>query len=226
MKALMTGLVLVAGMGLAWADSIELENGDVVSGKITSVDGEKVTLQSDALGELKVERNKVAAIYFGDRKPVVKQPAEALAEVVPQEDAAPSQKHLKSHQTPLYKMPRQPGQNQLDGILGQLQGKGVTPDTMGQLQQQFPLLADPKVSKMFQDKVTGLMTGTLDIQDIRKDAIDALDKIEELEEELGPEGAAALGHYKGILQSFVNRSAPVKGIEPPAESKDSDKEQG
>jgi len=207
--ALACGLAVstfTGGVGLA--DTVRLENGDTLSGHVSELTEKQLKLKSEVLGDVTLERSKVAEIYLGDNKP-----QEAVATAVPAPPKSESQTQAKP--TAPFSVPgleTTPQQQNLNDILGQLQNDGVSADTMGELTQQFPLLADPNVSKMFRDRVGGLMSGRLDIQDIRKDAVDALDMIEELEEELGPTGAQALQGYKGILQNFVNRSAPVKPI--------------
>ncbi|QDT35944.1 hypothetical protein [Stratiformator vulcanicus] len=210
---------LTATIGLA--DTIRLENGDTLSGHVKSLDDQNLVLASDVLGDVTLKRTKVAEIYLGDNRP--QEPVATVVPAPPKQDATANKAGGVAGALGLGQGTL-PAQQNLNDILGQLQSGGVSADTMEGLQQQFPLLADPKVSSMFRDRVGGLMSGRLDVQDIRKDAVQALDMIEELEADLGPQAAQALQGYKGILQNFVQRSAPVEPIKPEDESKNDETE--
>src|SRR4051812_30071076 len=58
--------VLAAGLH---ADTIQLVNGDSVSGKVVSLDDKQLKLHSDILGQVAIERNKIASIHLGDVAP-------------------------------------------------------------------------------------------------------------------------------------------------------------
>ena len=59
------------------------------------------------------------------------------------------------------------------------------------------------------DRVGGLMSGRISIDDIRDDAIDARDQIRDLEKDLGPQASRALEGYLSILDGFIQETAPT-----------------
>ncbi len=145
------------------ADTIELTNGDVLNGQVISLDGQQLVLKSELLGELKLARDKVSAIHLGD-KPILTRNAAAAAQ-------APAKPALDPEvQKVLNAVPSS------DDVLKQLQvGGGINPQMIGELQTKFPLLNTPEAGQYFNDTLGGLMTGKLNIQDVRKDAITARD---------------------------------------------------
>jgi hypothetical protein len=62
------------------------------------------------------------------------------------------------------------------------------------------------------------MTGKLNIQDVRKDAITARDGLLDLQKDLGPEGAALNG-YLSILNKFIRETEPPPATKPPSQDK-------
>ncbi|PHR95067.1 MAG: hypothetical protein COA78_30925 [Blastopirellula sp.] len=63
-------LLLVAFISLSLqADTLELLNGDRISGEVVGLDSKEIQLKSESFGVLKIPRSKVAAIYLGNRLP-------------------------------------------------------------------------------------------------------------------------------------------------------------
>lgn len=100
------------------------------------------------------------------------------------------------------------------GAVEQLRREGVDAKTMGQLHAMLPGFGSPEVQKHFHDRVTGLMSGSLSINDIRNEAIDVRDQLRELMDELGS-GGEALGGYYGILDGFIQKTDPNKPLSVP-----------
>jgi hypothetical protein len=173
------------------ADTIQLVNGDTLSGKVVSLNEKEVKLQSELLGDLSIQRAKVASIYFGDARP------KAAAAVNPALPAigAPQAAPAKNGTSP-------------DDLIKQLQGSGLNTNTLSELEDRLPLLAVPAVKSYFNKTVGGLMDGSLGIQDVRKQAIDVRDEILELKKDLGPD-AAALDGYLGVLEHFIRQTEPA-----------------
>ena len=206
-------LVAVAGFGVLFTgplrgDTIELTNGDVLNGKVLSLDAKQLVLQSELLGELKLDREKVSAIHLGD-KPVITRQAVPAVGPAPGEAKPPIDPAV---QNVLNSVPS------TDDVLKQLQGGGVNQQMIGALQTKFPLLNTPEASGYFNDTLGGLMTGRLNIQDVRKDAVKARDELKSLQDELGPEGAALNG-YMSILNKFIRETEPPAGEKKPAAEK-------
>ena len=62
-------LVITATCAIAKGDSIELANGDVMKGKVISLDDKQLKFESDVIGILNIPREKIASIHFGDTAP-------------------------------------------------------------------------------------------------------------------------------------------------------------
>jgi hypothetical protein len=92
--------------------------------------------------------------------------------------------------------------------------------------------AGPEANQMFKEMMSGLMSGKLDVGDVRLKAQDALKQLKELQKELGDDDAASLlGSYGAILESFLKETPPpskpaLKTVTPvaPADEKKSDSE--
>jgi hypothetical protein len=183
---LLTLAGLLCAVTCAAGDTVQLTNGDFVSGKVVSLDEKNLKLHSEILGTMTIPRDKVASISLGDRAPAT---AKQTPAVTPRPGQAPA----------------------VDDVLKQLQQAGAGglggKDT-AELQKLVPLLATPQASAMFNEKVQGLMSGKLSIQDIRKDAIKARDQVKDLTKGLGPDADAALAPYLGILDQFIRETDP------------------
>jgi hypothetical protein len=177
-------------------DTVQLVNGDNVSGKVLSLDAKQLKLKSDVFGELSIERSKIASIHLGDAAPAKPAPAPAaqVQVTVPQPN--------------------------LD-VINQLRSQGLDPSTLGDIKKAFPLLTQPGAGKYFDNAVSGLMSGKLDVGDIRKDAMKVVDEVKKLEKELGPQATQALRPYMSILENFIAETEPKKPAppQPPAPPK-------
>ena len=194
----LTSLTVVAA--LCWecgaqADTLELVNGDLVSGSVVSLNDKELVLQSDLLGEIKIPRDKVATISLGNRKPNVA----ARAAANPAPAMAPGSAPRKP----------QPAANwSFDDIIKQLQAGGA--DLGKMIEDEFPLVQTPEVQDYIQKTLGGLIKGDLSLEDLRKQAIDVRNQVRELEQELGPEAVEALKPYTGILDKFIREAEPRK----------------
>lgn len=211
-------LVSPAISSSAFADVVQLTNGDAVSGTVVSMDAQNVVLKSEVLGELKIARAKVASIQLGDVKPparpavpqpMTNAPAVQPPAVQPQRAAArPGSPEDLIQQLTGRKVPVAGGPSPEDLVKQMQQGGGVSPQMLGGLQQSFPLLAAPEAQQYFNGTLSGLMTGKKNIQDVRKDAVQARNMILELKQELGQPGDALNG-YLGILNNFIDETKPA-----------------
>jgi hypothetical protein len=85
--------------------------------------------------------------------------------------------------------------------------------------------ATPEANQMFNEMVQGLMSGQMDMADIRNKAQTTLQELRSLQKELGnDETAELLNSYGAILESFIKQApvrpntAPVKPIAPPTDT--------
>lgn len=181
---------LLFGSQTARGDSLHLTNGEVLKGKVLTVDESKVTLESESLGKVTIERKKVATITFGDAKPPV--PA-TDPKVAPPMNTTSSSKPLS-----------------VEDAFKQLKSGGANPKDVSELQKLFPELSSPEASKYFNDTIAGVMSGKKGIDDIRKDAIKARDDLLELTKDLGPDVEAATRPYLNVLEKFIRETEPKK----------------
>lgn len=180
-------LLLVAAASSLRADTIQLSNGDTLNGRVVSLDAKTLRLRSEIHGELSVPRSKVAAIYFGSVKPPVAKPPLAAAAAQPAAVGTVQQ------------------------ALGALQGQGaLNAQQMNDLQKLMPLLDTPEGQKLLTEKLNGLLTGTLSVEDIRRDAVTARRQITDLQKELGPAADPSLNSYLHLIDQFLQQTGPAK----------------
>jgi hypothetical protein len=183
---------LVAALPVV-ADSVHLANGDVLKGKVLSLDDKQLSLESESLGKLTIPRGKIVTITLGDAKPAAPVIDPKTAPVAPKL-----------------------GNSVEEAVQQLIKGGGVNPKDMSELQKLFPELAAPGASKYFNETVQGLLVGKTSIQDIRKDAIHARDELKKLTKDLGPDVAAAVAPYLGVLEKFIRETEPTDPKAKPA----------
>jgi hypothetical protein len=98
------------------------------------------------------------------------------------------------------------------GIVRQLRAQGLSAENIAELQKAMPMLKEPGAKRYFDDTVKGLIEGDLNVQDIRKQAINARDEYRKAVKGLGPDAEKALdqafGGYMQILDRFIRESDP------------------
>jgi len=199
-----------------FGDTVELTNGDLLSGKVSGVNADQVLLTSDVLGDVKLPRAKVAAIHFGDRKPT--------SAAIGSAGASPSQAGVAPARVPASAATKSATEPpSVDDVLNQLKAGAAGGDLSKMLTKEFPLLQNPEVKAYFEKTVGGLMSGELNVGDIRKQALDVRQQVKDLEKDLGPEGMAALKPYLSVLDKFIKDTDHLGGAAPaPAKSADQD----
>lgn len=171
--------------GTTLGEAVELRNGDIIHGKVISLDANVLKLQSESFGEVQIQRDKVATIHL-HRRISKSTNAPAAPTTAPKSTSSPTD------------------------LLQQLQsGKGLNATDWDPIQKQLPLVVTPEVKEFVGDRLGGLMSGRLNILDIRKEAIDAVNQIKDIQKDLGPE-ARALSGYLSILESFIRKTDPTK----------------
>jgi hypothetical protein len=227
-----TAILLIGGQRITRADSIELINGDLLHGKVVSLDDLELRLISDIHGAVIIARDKVAAIGFGERK-LVRPAAVAAADGTPDAQGVVRRSVTVGDQSqvtatvPIAPLPAQ-------DVVRQLRAQGLTAENITELQKALPMLKEPAARRFFDDKVKGLTEGTLNVQDIRKEAMKAREEYRKTAKSLGPDGEKALnqalGGYLDILDRFIRDSAPKptdgQPSPPPGESEKKLKPEG
>ena len=176
-----------------YADQLEMKNGDRYAGKILAVTSNSVILQSDMLGKVTLPRSNVSSLSFG---------------------VATGTNTFRAASNTLAAAQRPPIASPTNtDLAAQLHNLGANTNFIQQVRSQMLTGADPAASQKYDELVGGLLSGKLDVNDIRKEAQSSIDKIHELKRELGPDAGSSLDSYLEILQNFVNETAPAS---PPA----------
>lgn len=166
-----------------------MKNGEHYAGKILAVTSNSVVLQSDMLGKVTVPRANVSSLSFGATAGTntFRSGSNSLAAAQPPRIASSTNKTLAA----------------------QFQNLGANTNFIQQVRSQMLTGADPAASQKYDELVDGLLSGKLDVNDIRKEAQSSIQKINELKRELGPEASSSLDSYLEILQNFVNETTPA-----------------
>ena len=186
------------------ADVVEMQNGDRYSGKVLSVSADIVVLNSEMLGKINVPRKKVTSLTFGTN---------AVALTVAENPA------LARTNLPSATAPAALANTNVD-LSAALRHLGANTNFIGQIRQQM-LAGSPEATAKFDNLVNGLLTGQLNVDDVRRQAQSAAAQLRSLKAELGPEAGDSLDAYLQVLDSFVQDTAnqPVNSTalpKPPA----------
>jgi hypothetical protein len=201
------GLALAAGLGIvaqpARADLLELTNGDHYRGIVISMTLSNLEFQSEIQGRVKLPRDKVAKITF--REPVVAKTTAVSAPVT----AAPL----------ILSGPGAAPAPTGDAVVNQMRQQGIDPKIVSQVQEQIFGKASPEAAQKFNETMTGLMSGQISVQDIRKQAQTAIGQIKSARKDLGDDAGDMLDGYLSILEKFVQETDTPGGnsaVAPPA----------
>ena len=178
------GLLLFALSPLR-ADQIEMRNGDKYNAKVVSMNSETVVIQSDVLGTLKLPRSQVANVVVGA-------PANSAA-------APATQSNLQTVVPP--------AANQTNDVSSSIRQLATETNLVQQVQNQYLGGADPAAKAKFNELLTGLSTGTLNMNDLRAQAKTAADQLRALKKEAGGSADEALDSYLAILDSFLKETS-------------------
>lgn len=191
-------LLLIAAPGLR-ADELEMQNGDRYSGKVVSVSPDTVILNSEVLGKITVPRKQVVSLSFGTNA-VVPKVADTLTQPV-------------STNLPPLTAPSTPGNTNMD-LSAALRQLGANTNFVGQIRQQM-LAGSPEAARKYDEMVNGLLSGQLNVGDVRRQAQAAAAQLRELKQQLGPEADDSLDGYLQMLDSFIKETADEPAGTPP-----------
>ena len=176
----------------ARADVVEMQNGDHYSGKILSVSADSVVLESEVLGKIVVPRKKVASLTLGT----------AAAAAKAATNAAP---FAISTNLPAA-LPVAVLANTNTDLSAAFRNLGANTNFINQIRQQ--LLGDnPAASSNYDELVSGLMSGKLNMDDLRRQAKSSADQLRQLKQELGPDAGDAIDAYLSVLDNFLKETA-------------------
>lgn len=181
----LVGLAISSSLAAAPSDLIELSNGDRYAGTVLSVNLTNVSVHSEIQGIINLPRAKVARITFGNTTafPVAANPPGPQAAAATPQDLAQ-----------------------------QLGPKGADTNFVLRLQKEMLSQAGPEAARKYSELMRGLMSGSINVNDLKKQAQQTIQEAEALKQDLGPEVSELLDGYLSILQKFVEEpaEAPAK----------------
>jgi hypothetical protein len=207
--------VAVAAVLPLRADVIELTNGDHYRGKVLGMDSNYVIFNSEIQGKVHLPRSKVAQITFVEVPPRVARSNSAAATAPVAAPGANAPMILSSPTAPTAGAPVVAAPSAAhatgataDDVIAQMRKEGVQPQLINQVQEQIFGKASPEASQKFEELMSGLMSGQISVQDLRKQAQSAIQQARDAKKDLGGDAGEMLDGYIGILEKFVNETAP------------------
>jgi hypothetical protein len=183
-------IFLTAGFWLR-ADELQMQNGDRYFGKVLSVSSDAAVLESDVLGKITVSRKNVTSIAFGTNA------------IAPVTAASATQISASTN------LPAAPSLNKLaetnanfSAALGNLD---ADTNVIQKIREQL-LASSPEATAKYNKMVNGLLSGSLNIDDLRREAQSDADQLRALKRDLGPDAGDSLDGYLEVLDDFLNES--------------------
>jgi hypothetical protein len=188
-----SGIVFIfVAAPLLRADQVEMQNGDRYFGKVLSVSADTVVLESEVLGKIHVPRKKVASLAFGTNAAAPKAATNVAQVSLPTNlPSAASLAALASTNADLSAALRNPGANT---------------NFVRQIREQM-LAGSPEAASKYDELVDGLMTGKLNLNDLRREAKSSADQLRALKRDLGPEAGDSVNVYLDVLDNFLKETA-------------------
>jgi hypothetical protein len=160
-----------------------MQNGDRYFGKVLSVSADTVFLESEVLGKINVPRKNVASLVFGTN---------AVATV-----SVPTN-------LPAAAAPAGAADTNLD-LSAALRNPGAGTNVIRQIRDQM-LAGSPEAAGKYDEMVNGLLSGSLNMDDLRREAQSDADQIRQLKHDLGPDAGDSLDGYLDVLDDFLKES--------------------
>jgi hypothetical protein len=174
----------------AVGDEVAMQNGDRYVGKVLSLSSNTLVMQNEVLGTVRLPREKVAAITLGSAPPASAAPLPSPAPSMPVAPVASRPAAAPNASPPL----------------GQL---SEHTNLIRQVQKQFLSGAGPEANQKFDELLSGLMSGKLNVDDLRGQAQAAADQLRALKRDSGEDPGFAADTYLTILDHFLKETAPA-----------------
>ena len=178
------------------ADEVEMQNGDRYFGKVLSVSADSMTLDSEVLGKINLPRKNVASLAFGTNAP------------------APKMKSNVAHVSAPTNRPTAVSMAAAAGTNADLSAaiRSLVADTnfAGKIRDQM-LAGSPEATAKYDAMVSGLLSGSMSMDDLRREAQSDADQLRALKRDLGPDAGASLDGYLDVLDDFLKESDPAAG---------------
>lgn len=165
------------------ADQVDMQNGDRYFGTVLSMSADTVVLKSDVLGVINVPRKLVTNLAIGANAATptgssVKRPA-AAAPVLADTNAV---------------------------LSAGFRNLGANTNFIGQVREQL-LAGNSVAASNYDATVSGLLSGSLDLDDLRRQARMAADQLRELKRSGGgADTGIPVDAYLEVLDNFLNES--------------------
>lgn len=177
---------------LVRADEVEMLNGDRYFGKVLSVSADSVSLESEVLGRINVPRKAVAHVTIGARGFASKA------------STAPAQRP-ESTNSPGSAATTTPVTGNAD-LSTAFRNLGANTNFIPQVRERM-LLGNPEAEAKYDEWVNGLLTGKLDMNDLRREAESSADQLRAIKQDLGPDAGDSLDAYLEVLDRFLKETA-------------------
>jgi hypothetical protein len=195
-------LMVVAATRLR-ADLVEMQNGDRYFGRVLSVSADTVVLKSEVLGIINVPRKKVACLAFGTNAAAPK------AATVAAQVSVPTNPPTAGSLVGL-------ANTNLD-LSTAFRNLGANTNFIGQIREQL-LAGNPEAASNYDALVGGLMSGKLNMDDLRREAQSSADQLRELKRDLGPDAGDSIDAYLKVLDNFLDETDAAPASATPAAS--------
>ncbi len=173
------------------ADVVEMQNGDRYFGKVLSMSADTVVLESEVLGKINVPRKNVASLAFGTNAVATK----AVASVAPVSIATnlPSVSSLADLT------------DTNADLSAAFRNLGANTNFVGQIRDQM-LAGSPEATSKYDEMVKNLLNGSLNMDDLLREAKSDADQLRALKRDLGPDAGDSLDGYLDVLDDFLKES--------------------
>ena len=159
-----------------------MQNGDRYFGHVVSVSADTVVLNSEVLGKINVPRKNVASLAFGTNTVAPK----AVANVAPVS---------VSTNLPAIAAPAGVANTNLD-FSAALHNPGLGANSIRQIREQM-LAGSPEAAGKFDTMVSGLLSGSISMNDLRREARSSADQLRQLKRRPRPRRRRIAGRLSG-----------------------------
>lgn len=200
-----SGIVLLLAIAFSLqADQVDMRNGDRYFGSVLSVSASTVVLQSETLGKVSLPRRSVAHLIFATNDLVAADSAKVV-----QDQASTNLTNAVLTTT---------STNTETDLSAALRNLVADTNLIQQVGRQM-LASSPEATARYNELVHGLLTGKLDMKDLRREAKSSADQLRSLQKELGSDASDTLDGYLQVLDYFLAETAPSPTNSSPARPK-------
>jgi hypothetical protein len=187
------------------ADVLVMQNGDRYSGRVLSMSANIIVLNSEVLGRINVPRSKVASMTFGTNSV----PAASTTGAAAAPNAVVNLPNIPlpvSTNLPIVVTGTPAATTNVSADLSSaFRQLGMNTNFIGEIRQQM-FAGNPQASAKYDEMVNSLLSGQLNVGELRRQAQASAEQLRELKRGL-PEAGDALDSYLQILDSFLKETA-------------------